>query len=139
MDEAEELTRVSEETAADDDVLSHVLWRVARARCRAPAAPEEAHALAAAAVHLARTVESPAMLGTALLEQARALHRTGETVQATAVAREAREVFAAKGFTVGVDMASALTMPARTVDLTVGVPTQRTVDVSDAETRVPPA
>jgi class 3 adenylate cyclase/predicted ATPase len=138
IDEAEELTRVSETAAAEDDVMSHVLWRTARAQCRSATAPEEGLLLARSAVELARTVDSPSLLGAALLAEAEALLSTGLAADAADLAREARDVFAAKGFTVGVDQAARLTTSVPVVDVTV-VDLTDPVRVSLTETRVPPA
>jgi tetratricopeptide (TPR) repeat protein len=138
--EAEELTRVSEEAAADDDVFSHVLWRMVRARCCDETRVEEAVALADAAVRLAGSVDSPPLLGMALLERASLAQRWDDPELAAEAGRAARDAFARKGFTVGVDRAARLLaalpvggrggLPSPRIDLTI---------VSNAETAVPPA
>jgi ATP/maltotriose-dependent transcriptional regulator MalT len=143
MDEADELTRVSEDATADDDILSNIMWRCVRARCRLARAPEESLALVDRAVALARSVESPSFLATALLEQARILQRVGEHEPAGAQAREARALFDVKGFTVGVSRADELltleTTAENVVDLLAAyLPSQRTA-LSHAETAVSPA
>ena len=138
--EADELSRVSEDATADDDILSNIMWRCVRARCRVDSDPEQALSLVEAAVELARSVESPSFLATALLEQARIRHLIGDHERAEGAAAEAAAVFAAKGCTVGVDRAEQFRKAPPVVDLrTIQLPAQRQAPVSDVETAVSPA
>ena len=148
LEEALELARVSAETSADDDVVSHVMWRIARSHAISPLDPDEASGVVFTAVALARGVDSPSLLGLALLAEAEAFRTAGEERNAVASAHEAREAFAAKGFTVGVDLVARFLSVPRDVDLVanerasrpaITLPTQRGGGVSDIETAVSPA
>jgi len=97
-EEAEELTMVAEEAAAEDDALSQVLWRTARAKVLVRwGEAEAAERLAREAVALVVATDFLNDRGHALLDLAEVLARGGCSSQAVVCAREASELFARKG------------------------------------------
>ena len=97
-EEALELTRTVEASAADDDVDAQVLWRAIRAPILARAGKmAEAHSLALAAVKRARRTEMPALHGLALVEFSTVLHLAGRIEEACAAVTEAVAIYSAKG------------------------------------------
>jgi tetratricopeptide (TPR) repeat protein len=110
-DEAEELSRVSEELAAEDDVTSQVLWRAARAkvlarRDRDPAA----EALAREAVDRALATDGFDIRGDAWLDLAASLRSLGNDAAAASAAQNAVAVYEAKGAAAYVALAQALAL-----------------------------
>jgi tetratricopeptide (TPR) repeat protein len=96
-DEALELSQISEDLAAADDVWSQSLWRAARAkvlarRDRDPLAEE----LAVEAVRLAATTDFLSGHGSALLDLAEVLAALGRPDEAAARIEEALALFEAK-------------------------------------------
>src|SRR5436190_15540 len=108
-EEAEELSVVSEETAAAADVVTQVVWRAARAAAlarRGEAA--EAESLAREAVTEARTTDFLDLQGTALLALADVLQVTGSAGAASAAIEAARATYERKGNVVAAGKAEAL-------------------------------
>jgi class 3 adenylate cyclase/tetratricopeptide (TPR) repeat protein len=105
--EAEELAQFAESHAWEDDIVTQVMWRVARARSWAAAEPAEAERLARRAVELAAPTDFLELQATALLALARVLREAGSP-EAASVAAEARAVYERKGNVVGVRWAAQL-------------------------------
>ena len=102
-EEALELTRTAEQTAAPDDVDAQVLWRCVRAPILARIGKiEEAEMLAQAALDLARQTEVPGFQATALSELGAVLRIAGRHHEARRALAEAVEIYLRKG-----DVASA--------------------------------
>jgi predicted ATPase/class 3 adenylate cyclase len=96
--EAEHFSRECEQAAADEDVLSQVLWRSTRAKVLARRG--EAQAAEEAARDAVAIAERSDLLNTqadALLDLAEVLALAGRTEDAKAAAREAAERFERKG------------------------------------------
>ncbi len=104
--EAEEFAQFARSHAWDDDIVTQVMWRVARTRVRAPAA--EAERLAREAVELAAPTDFPDLQATALLALARVLRDAGSP-DAADVAARARAAYERKGNLVGAGWAAELT------------------------------
>jgi tetratricopeptide (TPR) repeat protein len=97
-DEALQLTRAAEQSAADDDVDAQIRWRSTRAPIIARAgALGEAETLATAAVTMARQTEEPVLLAYALSELAAVLAYAQRTAEAHHAYAEAVDLFSAKG------------------------------------------
>ncbi len=97
-DEALELTRSAEASAAEDDVDAQVLWRIVRAPILArQGLADAAIALAREALALARGAEAPAMRADALKELAATLRVAGREDEAAAAIDEAIALCEAKG------------------------------------------
>jgi ATP/maltotriose-dependent transcriptional regulator MalT len=95
-DEASMVAGFAREIAAEDDVLSQVLWRSVEAKLLARVGDEErALTLAREAVALARRTDSPVAQGDALLDLAEVLRLTGHA-QEEAI-HEAAELYELKG------------------------------------------
>jgi len=102
-EEALELTRTAEQTAAPDDVDAQVLWRCVRAPILARIGKiEGAEMLAQAALDLARQTEVPGFQATALSELGAVLRIAGRHHEARRALAEAVEIYLRKG-----DVASA--------------------------------
>jgi class 3 adenylate cyclase/tetratricopeptide (TPR) repeat protein len=100
-DEAEHLTRVSEEAATSDDIASHVWWRVTRARVLAQRGMnEEAEQIGSEALALAEVTDDLFMRGRALTDLAE-VRRLGKAADGSVpLLQEALRLFEAKGDTV---------------------------------------
>lgn len=97
-DEALELTRMAEASAADDDVDAQVLWRSTRAPIVARAGDgAQAEALGRAAVELARGTDVPILLAESLAELAAVLRCLQRADEAAALLGEALAIYVAKG------------------------------------------
>jgi tetratricopeptide (TPR) repeat protein len=97
-DEAERFSRASEAAAATDDVLSHVLWRTARAKVRAERGDaERAETLAREAVRLAEATELLNTQGDALLDLATVLTAAGRREEALTAVEAAAGRYEQKG------------------------------------------
>ncbi len=108
VDDANELTDFAESHASDDDIVTQVMWRVARAQALAPAGEaSDAERLAREAVDLAAPTDFLDLQATALLALARVLRESGSPEAARAAA-EARQVYERKGNIVGADWAAQL-------------------------------
>jgi predicted ATPase/class 3 adenylate cyclase len=97
LGEAEALSRSAEELADEDDVLSQVAWRGARARVLAlTGRAEEAERIAAEAVALAAETVDSSLQGDALLDLGIVLRRTGRDDEATTAFEAAAEIYERK-------------------------------------------
>jgi tetratricopeptide (TPR) repeat protein len=97
-DEALELTRTAESTAAPDDIDAQVMWRCVRAPILARKGKiEEAETMAQAALDLARQTDLPGLLGFALSELAVVLRLAGRFEDARRLLVEAMEIYSRKG------------------------------------------
>ena len=89
-EEAERFSRASADAAADDDVLSQVLWRTTRAKVLARRGEvAAAEALVREALELVEATDLLNAQGDALLDLAEVLRLAGRTGEAAAVAQEA--------------------------------------------------
>ena len=106
--DAEEYARFAESHAWEDDIVTQVMWRIARAQVLAPAGEAaEADRLAREAVELAAPTDFLDLQATALLARARVL-RKASSPEASTVAAEARTVYERKGNVVGAGWAAML-------------------------------
>jgi len=92
--EAEEVSRFAEEHAPESDVVTQVLWRMARARAVADDDPRAAEGLARAALALARETDNPDLEASALVCVALVIDRGEEQ---SSLLAEARELYERKG------------------------------------------
>jgi ATP/maltotriose-dependent transcriptional regulator MalT len=96
--EAERLTRVSREAAADDDLVSHVLWRGTQAKALAVAgSADEAERVARESVRLSRQTDFVNMQADALVDLAETLSLLGRGEEAAESLDEAIGLYEAKG------------------------------------------
>jgi hypothetical protein len=107
-EEAERLTRVSEETAAVDDIVSQAMWRGTRARLTAAEDDASAEQLARAAVALAEETDFLELQADTLLDLADVLGKRGDVENAAATTGQAADRYAAKGDVVSARRARAL-------------------------------
>jgi class 3 adenylate cyclase/tetratricopeptide (TPR) repeat protein len=105
--DADELARYAESHSWEDDIVTQVMWRVARAQLQARAGDAEAEPLAREAVELARPTDFLDLQATALLALARVLRET-RSPEAARFATEAHAVYEQKGNTVGMRWAAQL-------------------------------
>jgi tetratricopeptide (TPR) repeat protein len=105
MDEALTLTEQAERISAEDDYLSQVLWRSARARALATQDPQAALGLATEAVARARAAGDPVFHGGALLSLAEVHEAADDWQEALSAIQEAIILFQAKGATAYVERA----------------------------------
>jgi class 3 adenylate cyclase/tetratricopeptide (TPR) repeat protein len=94
LEEAEDLSRISEANAAGVDVVTQVLWRTARARAVAPQSEETAVELAREALARGQTTDYPDLEARALASLAEVL---GPGDEASRLLDEARTVHERKG------------------------------------------
>jgi tetratricopeptide (TPR) repeat protein len=100
LDEAEQLSHVSEDAAARDDLFSQVLWRSARAKIRALRGDAGAAvALAREAVALAEKTDLLNTQGDTLAALAEVLASAGKPADAAAALEQAASRFEQKGNT----------------------------------------
>jgi class 3 adenylate cyclase/tetratricopeptide (TPR) repeat protein len=98
LDEAEACTTASQEAASPDDIVSQVIWRIARARVLlARAQPGEAVSLSREAVDLAEKTDFPNLQGDALASLADALQAAGRLDDARNCLTRAQALYDAKG------------------------------------------
>jgi class 3 adenylate cyclase/tetratricopeptide (TPR) repeat protein len=101
-DEAEEFTRISEESAGAEDVYSQVLWRSVRAKCLARQGKStQALALAHKSVTLAESTDALDLRWRTLMSQAEVLRLAGGTGEAEDALGEAIRIAEQKGNVVG--------------------------------------
>jgi class 3 adenylate cyclase/tetratricopeptide (TPR) repeat protein len=106
--EAEELARLAESHAADDDIVTQVMWRVAQAQAQGSAGETTvALRLAAEAVELAEPTDFLDLQASALVALARVLRKAGSAEAATAAAR-AQAVHERKGNVAGARLAAQI-------------------------------
>jgi len=109
--EAEEFGQFAESHASEDDIVTHVMWRVAQAQAQASAGEaSEALRLAAEAVELAEPTDFLDLQATALVALARVLKEAGSAEAATAAAR-AQAVYDRKGNRAGAKQAALAAAP----------------------------
>ena len=108
-EEAEEFTRMSEESSAAEDAYSQVAWRSVRAKvlaCRDQG--EEAELLAQECVSLAEETDFSALRWRALMSYGEVLQLTGRPGEAGPLFRRAVAVAEEKGDLAAADQARAL-------------------------------
>jgi class 3 adenylate cyclase/tetratricopeptide (TPR) repeat protein len=109
LDEAEELTRASQEWAVAEDAYSQAGWRSVRAKVLARGGnAEEAERLAAECVELAEATDFLHLRWRALMSQGEVLQLTGRASDGAAVLGKAVAVAEQKGNAVAADQARAL-------------------------------
>jgi tetratricopeptide (TPR) repeat protein len=114
-EEAERLTRLSEASAREDDVLAQIGWRVVRAKLLADRGEiDAALELGHDAVGLARRTDAPNVRGAAFLALAHVLRRADRDSDGAAAEGEAVDAFLTKGNTV---QASSIREPTSTSPL----------------------
>jgi tetratricopeptide (TPR) repeat protein len=96
-DDAEELTRVSEGAASEDDLVSQVLWRGTRAKVLARLGQSDADRLARASVSLARQTDFVNMQADALVDLAETLVVLGRSDEAAEHIQAAIGLYEVKG------------------------------------------
>jgi ATP/maltotriose-dependent transcriptional regulator MalT len=107
-EEAERFTARSEEAAATDDVTSQVLWRRTRAKILAQKSEHEsAERLARQAVAIATETDYLNLHADALMSMSNVLSAAGRAEEAAETAREALELYEAKGNVVSASRARA--------------------------------
>ncbi len=105
-EEAEELTRISENVAAPDDFTSQSLWRCVRGKVAARAGRfDEAESLVREAVRMSKESDEPDSQASVLMDLAEVLDLAGHPDEAIAVIKEALELFGAKGNVVSAERA----------------------------------
>jgi predicted ATPase/class 3 adenylate cyclase len=98
LDDAEELTRVSEDAASRDDIASQVLWRQCRAKVAATRGEAQvAERLAGEAVELANKTDFALMRADSLHDAAITYALLGRGQDAVPLIEEARSLYEAKG------------------------------------------
>jgi class 3 adenylate cyclase/tetratricopeptide (TPR) repeat protein len=108
-EEAEQLTRTSEESADAEDLYSQALWRSVRAKILARYGREDdAERVAREAVDLADATDFPHLRWHTRVSQAEVLHLVGRAGEAGASAAEAALVAEQKGNVVGAGRARVL-------------------------------
>jgi class 3 adenylate cyclase/tetratricopeptide (TPR) repeat protein len=108
-DDAEAFSRISEQLASEDDLLSGVTWRGARAKVLARRGlGEEAEQLAREGVTLAGSTDCLGLHGGALLDLAEVLSVLGREEEAALLSDDAFWLFERKGDTISAGRALAL-------------------------------
>ena len=108
LEDAEALAFYAESHSWEDDIVTQVMWRVARAQIQAHRGEAvEAERLGREAVDLAAPTDFLDLQATALLALARVL-RQGGSPEAATVAAEAQAVYERKGNSVGAERAALL-------------------------------
>jgi tetratricopeptide (TPR) repeat protein len=106
--DAEALASYAESHSWDEDIVTQVMWRVARAQIQAKTSDAaDAEQLARVAVDLAAPTDFLDLQATAMLALARVLQATG-SAEAAAVAAQALAVYELKGNVVGAGWAAQL-------------------------------
>jgi hypothetical protein len=109
FEEAEEYTRVSEDTAARDDYVSQIVWRSVRAKAIGSEGRfGDAERLAHEAVVLAADTDSIDLRGDALMSLAEVLRLADRADEAVSVIEEALRLYEQKGNLVSADRARSL-------------------------------
>jgi class 3 adenylate cyclase len=105
--EAERLTEVSDETAAEDDLASHAMWRGTKAKVLARRSDGDGERFAREAVELSLETDSPNMQADALADLAETLRLLGRPDAAVGVVQEAVRLYETKGNVVSARAAAA--------------------------------
>jgi ATP/maltotriose-dependent transcriptional regulator MalT len=107
-DEADRISRESEEAARPNDIHAHILWRMTRSQVLAHRGElESAERLAREAVAFAAESDFLDSHGDALLELAEVMRLTGRPTEAIRVVREAERLYTLKGNVVSAARAHA--------------------------------
>jgi class 3 adenylate cyclase/tetratricopeptide (TPR) repeat protein len=115
-DEAERLTRVSDDAASDDDLITQAMWRGTRARVLARRGEADAERLARESVELSLETDCLNMQADALVDLAetlRLLNRRGETMD---LLEEAIALYETKGNVVSATAVGALVSTGQPVE-----------------------
>jgi tetratricopeptide (TPR) repeat protein len=108
-DEALELTRLAERSAAADDIDAQVFWRSVRAPILGRiGSTEEAEAMARLSLELARTTELPDLHASALVALATVMRQADQADAAREALDEAIAIYEKKGDLASAQRASAL-------------------------------
>jgi class 3 adenylate cyclase/tetratricopeptide (TPR) repeat protein len=108
LEESERFTKLTEETAASDDVLSQVIWRSTRAKVLSRRAEiTRAESLARDAVARAGTTDSPTLRGNALMDLGEVLRLAGRPDDALPAVEQALHLHDEKGDVVSAAKARA--------------------------------
>ena len=111
-DEAETLSRVSEEIASADDFDAQYRWRALRAKIRARSgAVSEAEATAREAVRIVQMSDSPVEQADALSALAAVLRESARPTEAAPILAQALQLYDAKGDLVSAKRIRAFTQP----------------------------
>jgi tetratricopeptide (TPR) repeat protein len=108
FDEAERLTEVVDETASEDDRITHAMWRGTRARVLARRGDPGAERLARESVELSLETDCLNMQADALVDLAETLRQLGRPDEAAQSLEEAIDRYAAKGNLVSAHAAGAI-------------------------------
>jgi class 3 adenylate cyclase/tetratricopeptide (TPR) repeat protein len=109
IDDAEQLTHVSERATWPEDVVSRIIWQGVRARTLARRGEHErASRLGRAAVELSLRTDSPLLQAEALLALADVHGQAGRRTEASTTARRACALYEAKGDVLGARRARGL-------------------------------
>jgi len=115
-DEAEALSRVSEEIASQEDFDAQYRWRALRAKIRAlKGAISEAEATAREGVRIVQQSDSPVEQANALLTLGEVLRMSGRSEEATSIIAQALQLYEAKGDVVSAQRIRGLVQPLGTV------------------------
>jgi ATP/maltotriose-dependent transcriptional regulator MalT len=105
--EAERFTRISEELAGSDDLVTQVVWRATRAGVLARRGEVvESERLGREALDLAEQTDFPELLGGALVALAEVIRLAGAADEARQLSRRASRTYEAKGHLVGARIVS---------------------------------
>jgi class 3 adenylate cyclase/tetratricopeptide (TPR) repeat protein len=108
FDEAERLTEVSDENAAEDDLISHVMWRGTRAKVLARRKDGDAERFARESVELSLETDCLNVQADALVDLAETLRLLGRPDEAVRALAEAIGIYETKGNLVSARAAGAL-------------------------------
>ena len=107
IDEALELTQISEDVSAGTDVVAEILWRGARARALALRGDRTAVSVASDGVEIARGTEYLHLTADAFLDLSIALRADSREPEASVAASQALRLFEMKGDVVSARRVSA--------------------------------
>ncbi len=96
--EAERFSAISEEMSASDDLVTQIVWRIARAKALARRKEtESAEKLAREALVMAEDTDFLTLQGSTLVALAEVLAASGQTEEVTTLRERARDVYELKG------------------------------------------
>lgn len=108
-EEAERYCAIAEQIGAEDDLVTQVLWRSAKAKVLSARGEHDgAMVLARAAVALAEGTDDTNMCADSLLDLALVLSATGDPAERVEAIRRARELYSRKGNVVSAAVAEQL-------------------------------